>query len=217
MSIELTPRELIEKYLNELVTGLEIEGELQTDGDSTALSTVPLLMSLHRKCSHLRRLTISNLTLKGNWLKFKTPWTSVRRLELSDVKVQCGKFEFKALHLDLPNIEEFVWVCSKSKRTLIPEVESTKQWLSRHKENHTKGSGPYLRWTPGPSPPDLSKCKHLQTVRLCLWIARKIFTLQSNQPGDAVEYWLKKYFPPGTIQDDFKETYGPIIWNRDHN
>ena len=135
------------------------------------------------------------------------------------MQVQCGKFEFKALHLDLPHIEEFIWVCSKSKRTLNPE-ESTSQWLSRHMENHTKGTAyqvkhSLLRWTPGPSPPDLSKCENLQTVKLCFWLVRKVLAL--NQPGDLVESWLKKFFPPGTIQSDSDDLYGPIIWNRDSN
>ena len=209
MSIELTPREVIEKYLNELVTGLEIEGALQTDGNFATISTVSLLMSLHKQCRDLRRLSISNLTLEGRWQTFATPWTHLRRLEITDVPVQCDKFELKTLHLDFPHLEEFIWVCSNAD-LLGPDLEprSVPQWLTWHREKHTKGQGP------GPGLPDLSKCENLHTVKLCFWIVRGVLT----QPAHLSVSWLKKHLPPGlnlTWPDLYRKV--TLVWNRENN
>ena len=102
---------VIQNHLNELVSGLELEGELERTNSDVTMST-DILLHLSAKCPNLRTLTLSNLILKGPWPTFPAPWTSLKKLEIRDGPVISVLFVEVQIHRDLPNIEEFSWVCS---------------------------------------------------------------------------------------------------------
>ena len=72
-------KEVIQKYLHDHVTGLELEGELGWSCQFRTTFSTDDLLSLSVKCSELVRLTISNLTLRGPWSRLSTPFMSLKR------------------------------------------------------------------------------------------------------------------------------------------
>ena len=152
-------KEVIQTYLNDHVTGLELEGELGWSCQFRTTFSTDDLLSLSVKCSELVRLTISNLTLRGPWSRLSTPLMSLKRLEFRDVFDEFDPPVLVDLHLDFPNIEEFIWVC-----TGFPGGYGCRD-MREHWRRHD--NGPLGAWGFKSLAVDLKKCQNLQTVKLC--------------------------------------------------
>ena len=98
-------RKVISNYLNDLVSGLELEGELERRRSDITLSTFDLydiLLQLSAKCPNLTTLTISNYILKGPWPTLPAQLTSLKRLEIREGPVVSDIFVGAQIHRELP-------------------------------------------------------------------------------------------------------------------
>ena len=152
-------KEVIQKYLHDLVTGLELEGELGRSCKFRTTFSIDDLLSLSDKCSQLVRLTLSNLVLRGSWPRLATPWMSLKKLEIRDVSDEFDPPVHVYLHLDFPNLEEFIWVC-----TGYPGGDGSRNIVEHYRWHR---SGPLSACGFKSLAVDLRKCRHLQTVKLC--------------------------------------------------
>ena len=160
---------VINNYLNDLVSGLELEGELERRCSDVTLSTFDLydiLLQLSAKCPNLTMLTISNYILKGPWPTLPAHLTSLKRLEIREGPVVSDIFVGAQIHRDLPNLEDFAWVCSGPR--FRPQPRRVKKWYWSRKI--------VLAQMMDQRCLDLSKCENLRTVRLCHEMVQRVHT-----------------------------------------
>ena len=157
---------VIANHLNDRVSGLEVEGELERSNSDVTITT-DILLHLSGKCPELRTLTLSNLILQGPWPTFAVPWTSLKKLELREGPMVSVLFVGVQIHHDLPNLEEFAWVCSGPLFRPRSVSEESKEWrklnILHHKGSENNDS--YL---------DFRKCDNLRSIKLCHMICQEV-------------------------------------------
>ena len=177
-------KKVIANHLNDRVSGLELEGELER-GNSDVTITTDILPRLSAKCPKLRTLTLSNLILQGPWPTFAAPWTSLKKLEIREGPMVSVLFVDVQIHRDLPNLEEFAWVCSGPLFRPRSVPEESKEWLKRMQEDDDFYEPRRL---------DLSRCENLRSIRLCHKICPRVttgFSLPRRQTLSDCPYYPK--------------------------
>ena len=156
-------KKVIANHLNDRVSGLELEGELERSNSDVTITT-DILQHLSVKCPTLRTLTLSNLILLGTWPTFAAPWMSLKKLEIREGPMVSVLFVDVQIHRDLPNLEEFAWVCSGPLFRPRSVPEESKEWRKRMEDKDS-----YEERTL-----ELGKCENLRSIKLCHKICQKV-------------------------------------------